>query len=304
MMSNRREFAKFLLGAAAGMSLSSDAFGQDTINAQKLTDSVAVLTGAGSNVIAVIAADGILLVDGGLAERSAALQQALHALAAQRPVKVLFNTHWHPEQTGFNAIAANAGAKIIAHEFTRQYLGVDMRLDWLNRTIQPLPKPAHPNQTFRTNGKLDFGGETIEYGHLGQAHTDGDIFLFLRNANILIAGDVVSIGKYPILDYTSNGWIRGMATANKILIDMSNPQTRVIAAQGAITDRTYIEKQREMLTTITDRMIALMRKGNSVAEMLAAGVTKGYEDWGDPELFLRNAARGMTGHVRELGGIV
>lgn len=301
---HRRDFIELLLGGAAGFVGTNNAFGQDAIKAEKLTDSVAILTGAGANVIAVLAGDGVLLIDGGLAERSPALEQALRALAAERPLKVLFNTHWHPEQTGFNTAAAKAGAKIVAHEFTRQYLGIDVRLEWQKRTVQPLPKASHPNQTFRTKGKLDFGGETIEYGHLGQAHTDGDISVFLRNANILAVGDVISVGKYPILDYASNGWIRGMAGATKTLIDMSNPQTRVIAAQGAVTDRTYMEKQHEMLTTMSDRIVGMMRKGLSVTEMLAGGVAKGYEEWGDPELFVRNAYQGLWMHFRELGAAV
>jgi len=302
---NRRDFIRSLVGGAAGLSIASDVFGQGAIQADKLTDSVAILQGAGSNVVAVIGADGVLLADGGLAERSLALEGTLHALAAERPVKLLFNTHWHPEQTGFNAAAAKAGAGIIAHEFTREYLGVDMRLEWQNRTVQPLPKSSQPNQTFRTGGKLDFGGETIEYGYLGQAHTDGDIFLLLHNANVLVTGDVISVGVYPILDYVSNGWIRGMANAVKTLIGMSNPQTRVIAGQGPVTDRAHMEKQYEMLTSVTDRIIKMMRMGYSAKEMLAEDVTKGYDqDWGDPALFLRNAYRGLSGHVRELGGIV
>lgn len=292
--SNRRDFIKLLMKGTSGLVLIDNAFGQGPIRGEKLTDSVALISGAGANVIAVLAPDGVVLVDGGLAERSTALEQTLRTLVAERPVKVLFNTHWHPEQTGFNAAAAKAGAKIVAHEFTRQYLGMDVRLEWANRTVQPLPKTAQPTQTFRTKGKLDFGGETIEYGHLGQAHTDGDIFLFLRNANILAVGDVISIGKYPILDYASNGWIRGVATATRTLIEMSDRQTRVIASQGAMTDRVYMEKQHEMLTTIADRMIKQMRMGLSASEMLAGDVTKGYEEWGDPELFVRNAYRGYV----------
>jgi hypothetical protein len=55
-----------------------------------------------------------------------------------------------------------------------------------------------------------------------------------------------------------------------------------ISGDSYVLDRTYMEKQREMLTTISDRMVKMMRMGYSVPEMLAAGVTKGYEEWGDP----------------------
>jgi hypothetical protein len=63
-----------------------------------------------------------------------------------------------------------------------------------------------------------------------------------------------------------------------------------------------MEKQREMLTTISDRMVKMMRTGLSVPEMLASGVTKGYEEWGDPAMFIKNAYQGLWMHFRELGG--
>ena len=36
-----------------------------------------------------------------------------------RRVHVLFNTHWHPEQTGSNERLGEDGALIVAHENTR-----------------------------------------------------------------------------------------------------------------------------------------------------------------------------------------
>ena len=47
------------------------------------------------------------------------------------------------------------------------------------------------------------GAERIEYGHLGQAHTDGDIYVFFRGSNVLVAGDAMTVGEYPIADYTT-----------------------------------------------------------------------------------------------------
>ncbi|MEJ0006814.1 MAG: hypothetical protein WDM77_10745 [Steroidobacteraceae bacterium] len=46
--------------------------------------------------------------------------------------------------------------------------------------------------------KLSFGKANIEYGYLPQAHTDGDIYIYFRDANVLLAGDVVAVG--PLSD--------------------------------------------------------------------------------------------------------
>jgi hypothetical protein len=48
-----------------------------------------------------------------------------------------------------------------------------------------------------------------------------------------------------------------------------------------------------------------MRKGMGADDMLAAGATKKFDDkWGNPDLFVTNAYRGLYGHVREMRGVV
>ena len=59
-----------------------------------------------------------------------------------------------------------------------------------------------------------------------QAHTDGDIYVFFPGPNILMAGDVLSVGKYPILDYSTHGWIGGMANANRDLLQIVDARQR------------------------------------------------------------------------------
>src|SRR5439155_22450477 len=71
--SNRRDFLKGLIGGAAGLSVSRTAFGvlgDSPITATRLTDSLTLLSGAGGNVVVLSAADGLLLVNGTLPERT------------------------------------------------------------------------------------------------------------------------------------------------------------------------------------------------------------------------------------------
>ena len=48
-----------------------------------------------------------------------------------------------------------------------------------------------------------------------------------------------------------------------------------------------------------------MRKGMGAEDMIAAGATRKFDgQWGNSDLFINNAYRGLYGHVRELRGIV
>jgi cyclase len=267
-----------------------------------LAENLTLISGAGGNVTLLKSSEGVLLVDGGAPDHSAQLLQAVKSLAATERVHTLFNTHWHADQTGSNATLGAAGTRIIAHENTRLWLTTDVESKWENRVYQPLPKIAQPNQTFYTNGSLEFGGEKIDYGYLGQAHTDGDIYVFFRNSNVLVAGDVVSVGSYPIIDYCTNGWIGGVVTALNSLIELADANTQVVPGMGQPQNRDHLKAEHAALNTIKTRLSKLMAQGMSAKEMIAAKPAEDYRaQWGDPELLIRNSYPGMAHRAGELG---
>ena len=88
---------------------------------------------------------------------------------------------------------AQAGADVIAHENTKLWLGTEVNSRWEGKVYPPQPDQALPNRTFFYGPQaLEFGGTKIEYAHLGQAHTDGDIYVRFPEENVIVAGDVVS----------------------------------------------------------------------------------------------------------------
>jgi glyoxylase-like metal-dependent hydrolase (beta-lactamase superfamily II) len=310
---NRRNFLGILLGGAASLSLPARAFGQRPasrtatapIAATPLSDNLIHFTGGGGNVLVATGPDGLVMVNGGLEERSADLLKAVAEHTGGKRVKALFNTDWHREHTGSNEAARKAGAKIIAHENTKQYLGAEIYVDWQNRTYKPLPPEALPNQTFYTSDKMTLGAERIEYGHLGQAHTDAAIYVFFPSSNVLIAGDALSVGKYPIADYTTGGWLGGLFAANKTLLGLANTETRIVPGVGPIQTRADLQAQHDMLAAMMDRFPKMMKQGLGPDDIIAAAPTKEYDaKWGSPDLFVTTAYRSMWLHVRELGGIV
>ncbi len=311
--SSRRDFLKVIAaGGAAGLSacalvprraLAHSA--AEPLSAKVLSDNVVQITGLGTNAVLVTGPEGALMVDCGPAERSAELLRFVSKYPGAGRVSVLYNTHWHWDHTGGNERFAKAGARIAAHENTKLWLGADFFSDWEGRRYHPRPKEAWPTQTFYTSGKTTFGKDEVLYGYLPRAHTDGDIYIFLPRQNVLVAGDLVSVGSYPILDYTTGGWIGGMTDASKALLEVVNDKTLIVPGSGPVQGRADLKAQTDMLVTLNDRLKGLMRKGIGVDDLLAQPPTREFDPrWGDPKLFLANAYRGLWGHVRELGGIV
>jgi len=308
----RRDVLRTLLGGAAGLAFGSAARGRTVlaqhgagISATRLGDNLVLISGAGGNVVLAVGPGGAVMVNGGRQERSADLLETVAEQTGGARVQYLFNTDWHGEHTGSNDTLGRAGATIIAHENTKQYLGSEMFIEWQHRSHKPLPPAALPTRTFYTSDAMTLGRERIEYGHLGQAHTDGDIYVFFRDANVLVAGDVLTVGAYPIADYTTGGWLGGLATATKTLFDLANDQTRVVPGTGPLQTRADLKAQFDMLLALRDRLAKMMKQGMGAEDMLAAGATSEFDErWGNPDLFLATTYRGMWLHVRELGGIV
>jgi glyoxylase-like metal-dependent hydrolase (beta-lactamase superfamily II) len=301
------------VGGAAGVTLAHHAFAQTAsaptatpLEVNKLTDTFLQITGAGGNVLAVLGPDSVLLVNGGSAERSQELLQLVAEKSGGKPVKVLFNTCWHPIHTGSNEALGKAGAKIIAHENTKLWLGTEIDVGWQKRTYEPHPKQSLPNLTFYTGvQKMMFGPEPVEYGYMMQAHTDGDIYVYFPGPNILAAGDVVASGSYPIVDYSTGGWLGGMLDGQKALLKVTNDDTRIVPGNGPLLTHMDLEAENQMLATLKDQIVKLMKQGLGPKEIIAAAPTKDFDaKWGSPDLFIELAYRGLWGHVRELGGIV
>ena len=305
---DRRRFLQLLTGAAA-LPFAHRAGGQTSAAAQTgsaaqsrpITTAVGplrVVSGPGGNLVVLSGPSSMLLVNG-------FAPVADFSVGSTDPVEFVFNTDWHPPNTASNLIVAESGGQIVAHEFTKQYLSIERHIEWQNKTHKPLPAKALPTKTFTKAGSMAFGGQTIEYAPLGQAHTDGDIYLFFREANVLVVGNVMTAGKYPIADYTSGGWLGGLQSATKTLLSVANSDTRIVPGEGPVQTRADMQAQYDMLSATRDAFVKMMRQGMSADDMLAAGLTKAFDArWGDPRLFVKTSYRGMWLHVRELGGIV
>jgi cyclase len=253
--------------------------------------------GAGSNVLALRGQDGALMIDGGLAANAGALLRAVYAATGNDRVRMLIDTHWHPEQTGANEAVGAAGGVIFAHEKTQMYLSETvyaMADDGRLVPVPPLPKAARPTQVTRDDGSLEFAGRRIDYGYLPAAHTDGDLYVHFPQMNVLAAGGVVSAERWPLLEYRNGAWLGGRVRALEWLAKLVKPDTRVVPAQGRLLTGRDIVRQRDIYDKLFETMIGYMNMGFGPEDAVAHNPLKQYEaEFGDPSAFLQGAYRSM-----------
>lgn len=297
-----------LLGGLAGCQQSparpangTQAARASDVSTVKLTDRVSVISGVPGNVVVLSDGNGVVLVDSGSAELAPAVKKSL----AGAPVHTLFNTHYHADQTGGNALFARAGAQIHAHTITKQWLAADYYVPADDRWVKAPPKEAVPTVTFRGRGELKAGVETIEYGYLLEAHTRGDAYVFFRDSNVLVVGDVFSPLRDPSIDWYAGAWLGGRIDAMDDLLELVDDQTRIVPAYGPVMTRTEAQAERDMMSKLFELTAAATHKGRSAQDMLNDGLLdQAGRTFQDPYRFLYDTAKGYQAHYTNFGGNV
>jgi len=285
-----------LKAAAAGLA-APYAFAQaPKIESSSLGENLYLLTGAGGNVVVRTGAGGAVMVDGGLAQNANALAQAVAALPNGGAVRTLFNTHWHPEQTGSNEKLGTAGATIIAHENTRLWLQQNITWPWNGQKFAKLPKIAQPNKTFYDKDTLDPG---VRYGWIADAaHTDGDLYVYFEQQNVMAVGDAAYGQGWPMVDWWSGGWIGGIVGGLQRIQAVANRDTKIIPAVGPALTFDDIGAQVEMYGNIYDRLNQMINKGRGPSEAVEAKVAKEYElKMGNSDEFIRRSAESLWAYL-------
>jgi glyoxylase-like metal-dependent hydrolase (beta-lactamase superfamily II) len=251
--------------------------------------------GAGGNVLALPGPDGALMVDGGLAANADALLAAVKQATGTSRINTLIDTHWHPEQVGSNEAVGKAGGVIFAHEKTKLMLShTTYNAIGFKDRIPALPEAARPTRVVRSDGTMDFAGQQVRYGYMPAAHTDGDLYVFFPNLNLLAVGGVVSAQSWPLLDYKNGAWLGGRVRALQALAKVVKPDTRVVPSDGRTLTGADITKQRDMFDKLFSTMIGYLNMGLGPEDAAQRRPLKMYEgEFGDSASFTYDALRSM-----------
>jgi cyclase len=235
-----------------------------------------MLVGRGGNVGLTVGRDGAAIIDDQFDDMAPKLRAAISMLSVE-PAKFVINTHLHGDHTGGNDQFGRAGAVIIAHENVRKRLGTDQ----VNpSTQQPIParaREALPVVTFADSATLHFNDDDLEFTHLPNAHTETDIIVRFRKANVLHMGDCFT-GGFPFIDGNTGGTLDGLIRGHGKVLSMIDDSTKVIRGHGPLGNKAELAAYRDMLVVVRDRVAKLVKAGKSQEEVLAARPTKEFEE--------------------------
>lgn len=259
---------------------------------------VHVIMGAGANITVQAGADGILLVDTGTAAMSGKVLEAMKTIST-RPLRYIVNTTEFEDHVGGNAAIADTG-EIIPFREPNYTAGPQGALDitkasviayytMFHRLAGPtggtpkIPELGWPDNTFSIPQKrLYFNDEPVVVLHR-PSNTDGNSIVLFRRSDVVSAGALLDLTRYPRIETGSGGSIEAIVDSLNGLIDVTVPArnaeggTLVIPAHGRISDHAEVVYYRDMITIIRDRVAAMAKKGMTLAQVRAARPTRDYD---------------------------
>lgn len=241
---------------------------------------------------------------------SQAVNGMVHSPGSLKPIRYIINTALDPEHTGGTAAIRAVGVTYTGGNVARGVGGLGAGAEvWaheavLNRMVgAKMSADQHPQMTYFTskykwNGF--FNGEGIELLHVPNARSDGDTMVYFRYSDVISAGDVFAIDRYPIIDVAHGGSIRGTIEGLNKILDIAIAQnksqggTYIVPGHGRISDLGDVANYRNMVVRVHDRIQDLMNNGMTLQQVKAARPTLDFDGmYGSPDAFIEAVYRSL-----------
>lgn len=207
--------------------------------------------------------DGVVVIDS--LEDTATMEKQIPAdirETANKPMKWLVNTHWHPDHTANNAAWAREGATVIAHE-----------------SVGPAQEEANglPNITFSDRYVLKGSERQIEMEYMGGTHTPWDSVVYFPWARVLHIADLFGWGMIPLSSYDAQKTDLLCSYLKRVL---EYDADTLIPGHGPLVRPDHIRRWLTYIDDLRDRVIPLAEAGESLDEIeRRVPVPDDMEDW-------------------------
>jgi cyclase len=250
-------------------------FSQVQIKTTKISGNFYTLEGSGGTIGVLTGPDGVLMVDAQFAPLSDKIIAAIKQVSDGR-IRLLINTHVHPDHVGGNENIAKTGATIMARDNLRARM-MKPNPAANGQPGTPAPAMALPIVTFDAPVTVHMNGEDVQLVPVPKAHTDGDTMVYFPNANVIMTGDFYRSLGYPNIDRANGGTMNGMLAGFDAIIKLGKPDTKIVPGHGAIVDKAAIAAHKAMMEAVRDKVAALVRQNKSQDEVVAAKVTNEFD---------------------------
>jgi cyclase len=233
--------------------------------------------GAGGRVAVLFGSDGVLMVDTEDPQLAAKTLDTIRTFS-NAPIKIVVNSHIHPDHTGGNAFFAKQGAVVFSQENLRD----EMLSPPGNCSRAPDPAGV-PTSTYRYGSPgtpavtIHMNGETVDFIPMMPSHTAGDTIVRFNQANVIYIEDFYRNFGYPFADQANGGSIQGTIEAVDLIQKLADPNTTLVPGHGTLVRKKDLLGYRAMLVDILGKVRKLRAEGKSLDEVLDANLTAPYD---------------------------
>jgi glyoxylase-like metal-dependent hydrolase (beta-lactamase superfamily II) len=247
----------------------------------------------------VIFDDFVLVIDANFPNQAEEIIPLIRK-TTDKPIRYVFDTHYHGDHADGNPVFAKIGATAISSENAREEF-LSKGTPWFEK--QQKEKPAEygalqyqlPALYFPKRLVLEDSKQRVELIHFAHGHTKGDAVAWLPKHGILFTGDSCLNGPF---NYTGDGntesWIGALTEMRKL------PVTILCPGHGEMSDITLIDRQRRYFVELREFIGSAIAKGTSLADIKKTIDFPWYKDWtGVP---VSSRAENIEFVYHELGG--
>lgn len=225
------------------------------------------LTGvrAQANAVMVAGSGATMVIDTMISPTMMVEPKAEAERLGGRPVRYVLNTHGDADHVLGNGLFPEA--KVIAHRSVAALFGAAESRERFEAILAERAKEPEaagiadafvlrpPDQTFDEGIDIDLGGLTAQASYVGLAHSVADSLVWLEQEGLLVTGDLVFNGIFPLVRFDPRRWLRGLDLA------ASYRPERVVPGHGPVGDAGLLVWQRDVIERLHEAVATLHAAG-------------------------------------------
>lgn len=217
-------------------------------------------TFTGCNQGWVVFRDYVLIIDANFPGQADDVIASIRK-CTDKPIRFVFDTHYHGDHADGNMQYAKIGATVIAHERSQALFQTKGKEGFGRSQVDRAKEYGHlsyelPSIYFSHKLVFDDGQQRVELLYLGHGHTAGDAVAWLPRQNVLFTGDACVNGAFNYTgDSSTESWISALGGMQEL------GAKTVCPGHGESGGPEVLANQRRYLTELR----------STVSSMIAAG---------------------------------
>src|SRR5579871_924099 len=214
----------------------------------------------------IVFEDFVLVIEASFPNQAEELIKEIRK-TTDKPIKYVFDTHWHGDHADGNPVLIAEGASAIASEAARdQFINKGIASFEKQKTEKPKEygklKYGIPALYFPKKMVIEDSTQRVELIHIGHGHTPGDAVAWLPKHGILFTGDSCVNGPFNYTGESSTtSWIA-------VLTEMTRLPVKIVCpGHGARSDNVLIEQQRRYFVELRQTIQEAIAAGKSLADI-------------------------------------